>query len=159
MAPARPLLLISCLALPLAVGAISGFATASGVREWYPTLEKPSFTPPDAVFGPVWTLLYFLMGVGLYLVVRSPAGTARTRALWVFGVQLTLNALWSFLFFAFHRVGLALVDILFLWAGIVAMLAAFLSVHRKAGWLQAPYLLWVSFATALNASIWMLNRP
>lgn len=152
-----PFQLILCISLPLAVGALSGLATAEGVRTWYPSLEKPSFNPPDAVFGPVWTLLYVLMGIGLFLVVRSPRSPARVRALWIFAFQLAANAAWSVLFFSLHRVGAALVDNLVLWAAVLALVLSFLAVRRAAGWLQVPYLLWVSFATLLNAAIWKLN--
>jgi tryptophan-rich sensory protein len=154
--PAR-LQLLLCLALPTAVGVLSGFATSRGVRTWYPTLEKPGFTPPDWLFGPVWTLLYLLMGLGLWLVWRSSAGPRRRLALWIFGVQLALNAAWSFLFFGFQRIGTALIEIGILWAFILAMVVAFRIIRPAAGWLQVPYLAWVTFATVLNAALWRLN--
>lgn len=149
--------LLICIGLPLAVGAVSGIATASGLGEWYMGLEKPSFNPPNSVFGPVWTILYLLMGISLFLVWRAPAGEARRRALLIFAVQLALNFAWSFLFFHFRQVGAALVDIALIWVAVLLMILAFRKVRPVAGYLQIPYLLWVSFATALNAALWRLN--
>ncbi|MGX5820895.1 TspO/MBR family protein [Chitinophaga lutea] len=154
----KGLRLIISLAIPLAVGAIASWFTSANVRTWYPTLEKPSFNPPNAVFGPVWTVLYILMGISLYLVWRLPASQARNRALWIFGVQLLLNFWWSIFFFEFHQIGLALMDIILLWLAIIFMIRHFLRLSPVAAHLQWPYLAWVSFATVLNASIWYLNR-
>ncbi len=150
-------LLALCLAIPLAIGAVAGYATNSEIGAWYAGLAKPSFNPPGWIFGPVWTTLYILMGIALFLIWKSPAGRDRTRALAVFWVQLALNFAWSFLFFSFHRIGFALVDILLLWAAVAAMIFAFAKIHRMAAISQIPYLLWVSFATVLNAAIGKLN--
>jgi tryptophan-rich sensory protein len=158
MASKRFLVLPASLAGPVAVGALSGLSTASGLSGWYPALRKPSFNPPSAVFGPVWTVLYLLMGVTLYRLLRSPRGPARNRALGAFGAQLALNAAWSPLFFRFHRIGGALLDIVALWGAIVAMIRAVRKVDAPAAWPQIPYLLWVTFATALNGALWHLNR-
>jgi benzodiazapine receptor len=148
---------LASVALPEAIGGIAGLATARGVRDWYPALQKPSFNPPAWVFAPVWTILYFLMGCGLYLLLRSPAGPARSRALFSFAVQLALNGAWSFLFFAFHRTGWALFEIGLLWVSILLMILAMRKASPKAAYLQIPYLAWVSYASALNAALWRLN--
>jgi tryptophan-rich sensory protein len=151
--------LLIAIALPLAVGGLSGYATAGGVSTWYPTLVKPSFNPPAWVFGPVWTLLYILMGVAAFLVWRHGLASEGVRlALAVFAVQLALNGLWSILFFGLQAPGWALVEIILLWLAIVATLVLFWRVAPAAGGLLLPYLAWVSFAAVLNASLWWLNR-
>ncbi|AXY78709.1 tryptophan-rich sensory protein [Paraflavitalea soli] len=151
-----PLVLLS-LALPLVVGGVAGAVTAQNVREWYPQLNKPFFTPPNALFAPVWTALYLLMGISLYLVLRQAPTTARKNAVILFGVQLFFNFWWSIIFFQFHLIGLALIDIVLLWSSIIWMISLIYKVSRRAANLQWPYLAWVSFATALNASVWYLN--
>ena len=151
--------LLIALAVPLAVGGLAGYATSSGVATWYPTLAKPSFNPPAWVFGPVWTVLYLMMGVAAYLVWRIGTGTAGVRlALAVFLLQLVLNGLWSLLFFGLRSPGLALVDIALLWVAIGAAVWLFWRVVPAAGLLLLPYWAWVSFAAVLNGSIWSLNR-
>ena len=147
------------LALPLAVGAASGLATAASVTDWYPSLAKPPFNPPAWVFGPVWTALYATMGVALYLVWREgwPRPDVRT-AMILFAVQLVLNGLWSVLFFGLRSPALAFAEILVLWAAIAVTAAAFRTVVPVAGALMVPYLAWVTFAAILNGSIWWLNR-
>lgn len=151
--------LILAITVPLAVGGLSGFATARGVASWYPTLAKPSFNPPAWVFGPTWTVLYILMGVALFLVWRQGLDTQGVRlALIAFGVQLMLNALWSIIFFRMQSPGWAFAEIILLWIAIIATLWAFWRVMPAAGWLLVPYLAWVSFAGVLNGSIWILNR-
>lgn len=149
--------LIICLLIPLAIGGIAGFATALGVNDWYVTLNKPSFNPPGYIFGPVWTFLYLLMGISLFIIWQSPAGQNRTNALIAFSVQLFLNFVWSFLFFKFELPGWALIEIVLLWLSILAMIILFARISKTAASLQIPYLLWVSFATILNAAIWHLN--
>src|SRR5690606_22533879 len=139
----KPFLFLLCIAVPLAVGAISGYATASGIGTWYAGLEKPDFNPPGWVFGPVWTVLYILMGVSLYLVLASERSKARSRGLAVFWIQLALNFAWSFLFFRFELLAPALIEITVMWFAILAMIAFFLRVRKLAGYLQIPYLLWV----------------
>jgi tryptophan-rich sensory protein len=146
-----------CLLLPLAIGGLSGFATASGIHDWYATLHKPTFNPPNYLFGPVWTTLYLLMGISLFIIWRSPAATVRTKGLGIFAIQLTLNFFWSFLFFKYNLVGIALLEIVMIWISILMMIITFIRVSKFAGYLQIPYLLWVSFATILNGSIWLLN--
>jgi benzodiazapine receptor len=147
------------VAAPLAVGGLSGYATARGVADWYPTLAKPSFNPPAWVFGPVWTLLYVMMGVAAFLIWRQGLDADGVRtALAVFAVQLALNGLWSILFFGMRAPGLALAEIALLWIAIGLTTLFFWRVTATAGALLLPYWGWVSFATILNASLWWLNR-
>jgi len=151
--------LVVALAIPLIVGGLGGIATASSIPTWYRTLEKPVWNPPDQVFGPVWTLLYILMGVALWLVWRLGWDIPPVRmALALFGVQLLFNLLWSLIFFGLHSPGWALLEIVVLWALILATLLQFYRLQPVAGWLLVPYQLWVTFAAALNAAIWWLNR-
>jgi benzodiazapine receptor len=152
------LTILLCIGLPLAVGGISGYVTSQNVQSWYPGLAKPSFNPPNAVFGPVWTVLYILMGISFYLVIREPASEKKKQAIILFVIQLLLNFSWSILFFRFHLIGVALIDIVLLWLFIILMIRRFYQVSRKAANLQWPYLAWVSFASVLNAAIWYLNR-
>jgi translocator protein len=149
--------LIACIAIPLIVGGIAGIAPSGSDNEWYASLNKPVFNPPDWVFGPVWTILYLLMGISLYLIWKSPASPIRKLALLIFGIQLVLNFAWSFIFFFFQQPGYALIEIVVLWFSILAMIIVFHRINKVAAYLQVPYLLWVTFATFLNASIWWLN--
>ena len=140
-----------------AAGAIGAAATFPSVTTWYLTLHKPAWTPPDWIFGPVWTFLYFAMAIATWRVWRK-ASLADDRAIIRFyGVQLLFNASWSVLFFGLHRPGWALVDILALWGVLVSMLVIFIRADRVAGTLWLAYVAWVSFATALNAAVWSLN--
>jgi len=146
--------------LCLVVGWLSSYATESNNDVWYPTLEKPAFNPPAWVFGPVWTLLYILMGISAG-IIWSKIGTQREtvkNALLFFGIQLALNALWSILFFGLKNPLLALIEIIILWLLIYETYIKFSKIDKVAGYLLIPYLLWVAFAFALNASIWWLNR-
>ena len=148
------LMLAGFLVVTFGVTAIGGIATSGSVRSWYPTLAKPAWNPPGWGFEPVWTALYATMAVAAWLVWRR-AGWGGTLAL--FGMQLALNAAWAPLFFGLHRIDLALADIVLLWAAIVATTVAFWKVTPFAGWLFVLYLLWVTFATALNFALWRLN--
>jgi benzodiazapine receptor len=140
-------------------GFIGSLFTRSSVSTWYTTLNKASFNPPDSVFGPVWTTLYLLMGISLYLVWRRVSHWREVKtALVLFAIQLILNTLWSLLFFGLRFPLAGLVDILLLWAAILFTLFLFYRHSRAAGILLMPYILWVSFAVVLNASIWLLNR-
>jgi tryptophan-rich sensory protein len=151
--------LVISVAVPLAVGGLSGFATARGVAEWYPTLVKPSFNPPAWVFGPVWTVLYIMMGVAAFFVWRTGLDVDGVRAaLAVFAVQLALNGLWSILFFGMQAPGLALIEIALLWIAIGVTVVLFWRVSPLPGAMLLPYWAWVSFAAVLNASLWWLNR-
>ena len=146
-----------CILIPLAIGGISGFATASSINDWYVSLNKPSFNPPNYLFAPVWTCLYLLMGISLFLIWKSPTGQDRNNALIVFAIQISLNFIWSFIFFKFRLSGLAFLEILFLWSSILLMIIIFSRISKPAAYLQIPYLFWVSFASILNAAIWRLN--
>ncbi len=150
-------ILILCIALPLLLGFIAGQVTRAEIVSWYITLNKPSFNPPNWIFFPVWTMLYLLMGISSYMIWREANSPQRTNALRIYGLQLLLNFLWSVLFFGMHSVGLALVDIFVLWLLIIAMIILFKRIRPLSGYMQIPYLLWVSFATLLTASIFWLN--
>jgi len=144
------------IAAPLAVGAIGGAITLPAIPTWYRGLRKPPWNPPEAVFGPVWTTLYLLMGVALVLARHAdPAGRPRTEA--VFGLQLALNLGWSLAFFGRRDPAAGLVVILLLWAAIAATIGEFWGRRRLAAALLLPYLAWVTFATVLNADIWRRN--
>ena len=149
--------LISIL-LPLSLGAIAGMFTSQSVPEWYATLNRPSFNPPSWIFGPVWTTLYILMGISFFLIWKQEASKVRNRAILIFLLQLLLNFAWSFIFFYFNMIGLALVEIILLWISIVMMLVVFYKIKPIASYINIPYLLWVTFATVLNASYYILNR-
>src|SRR6478609_1559932 len=140
------------LMIPLLIGAIAGYFTTQAIPTWYTTLNQPSFNPPNSVFGPVWTTLYLLMGISLYLVWQLPKGKVRDRGMMIFGIQMMLNFAWSFLFFYFHTMGLALIDIVVLWASIAFMIFTFHKLKPIAAYLNLPYILWVSFATILNTA-------
>ena len=124
---------------------------------WFRSIEKPSWNPPDRVFGPVWTTLYTMMAVAAWLVWRRWGFAGARAALTAYFVQLALNTAWSWLFFGRQDIGAALADIVLLLVAIVVTLALFWKRHRLAALLLVPYLAWVSFATALNFSIWRLN--
>ncbi len=152
------LVLAGFIGLCLAVGALGGWVTAPAVAEWYPTLNKPSWNPPDWVFAPVWTTLYILMAVAAWLVwKRGQTGAAIKGAMTLFFSQLLLNLAWSFLFFGARQPGTAFVEILMLWAALLATLIAFWRLSKPAGALLLPYLAWVSFAAVLNYTVWQLN--
>jgi tryptophan-rich sensory protein len=149
--------LLYSLVITVGVGAIAGFATASNIDGWYATLSKPWFNPPNWIFGPAWTLLYILMGIALFLIWKQPASLYKSNSLWLFFIQLLLNFLWSFLFFYFHKIGLAFVDIVALLLFIILTIFSFSRLSKKAAWLMVPYVCWVSFATILNGAIYHLN--
>ena len=153
----RWLALVLFIVAAFLAAALGGAATSSSVTTWYPTLAKPVGNPPSWVFGPVWTLLYLLMGIVAWRVWlrRSQAGTGVTLRLW--WAQLCLNVLWSLLFFGLRQPGAALFDIVVMWAVLVAIQFRLSQQDRIASWLWAPYVAWVSFATWLNFGIWHLN--
>lgn len=143
----------------LLAGAFGSLFTSASVGTWYPTLVKPALNPPSWVFGPVWTVLYVLMGIAAYLVWSNPnvMKEEKRRALKIFALQLVLNAAWSVVFFGLLSPLLALINIVLLWCAILWTIVAFVRIARPAAWLLAPYLAWVTFATYLNAAIWLLN--
>jgi tryptophan-rich sensory protein len=151
-------MLVACILIPQLAGGIGSLATMSEIPTWYAGLQKPSFNPPNWIFGPVWGSLFLLMGISLYLVVKR--GIARHRtAVGVFGLQLALNVLWSVLFFGMHRPDYSLVEIAALLAAIIWNAVLFYRITPWAGLLLVPYACWVSFASFLNFTIWRLNRP
>jgi len=139
-------------------GIIGSFFTTPAIPNWYATLAKPSFTPPDSVFAPVWTTLFLLMGISLFLIWQK-WGYIDTmqQALILFGIQLLLNILWSVIFFGLHSPLAAFIEIIFLWISIALTIMVFFTISRIAGILLVPYILWVSFAAVLNFMIWRLN--
>ena len=151
----RYLVLAGFIILCLGVGGVSGFVTVQSVQEWFPTLHKPFFNPPSWIFGPVWTLLYIMMAVAAWRVWLE--GSIAKPALNLFFIQLVLNFFWTIIFFGMKNIGMALVEITALWIMIALTLRAFMKIAKPAGWMMAPYLAWVSFATVLNASLWWLN--
>ena len=153
----RLLKLVICIFIPVIIGGISGYFTVEGIQGWYFNLNKPSFNPPNGIFGPVWTVLYILMGISLFKISDLPATKERTISIIIFGIQLILNFLWSILFFKFHLIGFAFIDIILLWTLILIMILKFRKLDSLASYLQIPYLLWVSFASILNISILYLN--
>lgn len=149
-------ILVLCLLLTMGVGALSGVVSDSGETPWFASLNKPSIYPPGEVFFPVWTALYFLMGISLYLVVISTSRSKKTAILF-FVIQLILNFIWSIIFFNWHQIGFALIEILALWLVIILMIGIYFRINKWAAYLQIPYLLWVSFATVLTAAFFSLN--
>lgn len=148
----RKLELVALLA-PFAVGALGSIPTARAIPTWYRGLDKPAWNPPDAIFGPVWTTLYLLMGVALVLVRRRGSGSSTGAAQAVFGLQLVLNLAWSFVFFGNRDPRGALAVVGALWLAILATIAAFWRVRPAAALLLVPYLAWTSFASILNAEV------
>jgi len=150
-------LLTSVLLCQLA-GAIGSVFTVSSLENWYLLLEKPAFTPPSWVFFPAWVTLYTLMGISFYLVWEKGLERPGVKmALLVFGIQLGLNALWSFLFFGLKSPYYAFVEIILLWLAIFLTILKFREISKIASYLLLPYILWVSFAMLLNYYIWILN--
>lgn len=150
--------LIISLALPLGLGTVAGIFTAQSVPEWYANLNRPSFNPPNWIFGPVWTTLYIVMGISLFMIWKQEISKERNLAIFVFMLQLLLNFGWSFIFFYFKMIGFALIEIILLWITIVMMLFLLYRIQPMASFLNIPYLLWVTFATVLNGSYYFLNR-
>jgi translocator protein len=147
------------IALPLAVGSIAGLFTRPEIDNWYKTIEKPDWQPPNWVFGPVWTLLYIMMGIALYLIWRSKAPVQKKRTaitLWV--IQLVFNFFWSYIFFRQHQLDWALGEIIVLWFFILLTIFAFSRINKLAAWLLVPYISWVSFASILTYTIYQLNK-
>lgn len=137
---------------------IGNLATIPQIPTWYSGIAKPAWTPPDWVFGPVWSLLYAMMAVSAWLVWRKFDGrTTRIPLIW-FGTQLFLNSVWSVLFFGMQKPAWSMVEVFFLWLAILMTIRAFWALSRWASLLLVPYLLWVSFASILNVAIWQLNR-
>jgi len=153
--PASAIGLAGWIAICLVAGALGSVFTAQSVSTWYRELARPSWTPPAAVFGPVWTALYLSMGVAAWLVWRR--GGATLLPLSLFSAQLLLNIVWSALFFGLRSPGAAFAEIVALWLLILATIVTFWPISRTAGLLLLPYQAWVTFAAALNFALWRLN--
>lgn len=149
--------LIISLAICQLAGVIGSVFTTPKIPNWYASLIKPTFNPPGWIFGPVWILLFILMGISLYLIWTANIKHKKTLALTTFFIQLCLNTLWSILFFGFMSPFAALIEIVFLWIAILATIIFAHKISSTAGKLLIPYLVWVSFAMILNTGIWVLN--
>lgn len=152
--------LIGSILLCQLAGILGSLFTANSIENWYLTLVKPSFNPPNWIFGPVWTLLYTLMGIALFLVwqeYQKTRSSTTKNALDFFMIHLLLNAAWTPLFFGLQRLDVAFAEILILWAFILVLIFRFYQIHKVAGLLLVPYFAWVSFASILNLALWQLN--
>lgn len=143
------------LVVILGLGFLVASTTATHIQGWYSTINHPSFSPPNYVFGPVWTIIYIMIAVAGWLVYLQ--GQLKGKVLIVYITQLLLNFLWSILFFSFHEIGLALLEMSVLWVFIAWNIRFFVGISKTATYLMLPYILWVSFAWVLNASYYMLN--
>lgn len=153
----RGIVLIAFLAACLGAGGLGAWLTTPEIGGWYRTIAKPTWNPPDRVFGPVWTALYVMMAIAGWLVWKRDGFRNAAVPLTLFGVQLLLNVGWSWIFFGLHQPGWAFVEIVVLWATIAATTILFFRHLKPAGWLFVPYLVWVSFAATLNFTLWRLN--
>ena len=151
------LALVLLVGICVGIGGLGGAVTAASVTEWYPTLTKPSFNPPNWIFGPVWTTLYVMMGIAAWRVWRAADRDTARGPLAVFALQLAVNLGWSVAFFGLRDPGLAVAVILALDLLVVATALMFRRIDRIAAMLLVPYLAWISFATVLNIAIWRLN--
>ena len=146
------------IAAPFTAGAIGSLATAPNIPTWYAALEKPALNPPNWIFGPVWTVLYILMGIALALVILESTKKSKKKACLWFGIQLTLNLLWSLVFFGLQSPWLGVVVIVALITGIVLTIREFYRFNKYSAWLLVPYLAWVCFATYLTIGVALLNN-
>jgi tryptophan-rich sensory protein len=153
----RVFAVIAFMVLCLIISAAGGAVTATSVNDWYTTLQKPFFSPPNWLFGPVWTVIYFMIAFSGWRVWLKTGIANAKGAFALYAAQLTLNLAWSFLFFGAQSPLLGLIDIVILLAVIIANMIAFWRIDRLAGMLLVPYAAWVGFATLLNAAIWHLN--
>jgi tryptophan-rich sensory protein len=153
----KPVRFIASLLLVYAAAAIGSVATFPAIPNWYASLDKPWFNPPNSIFGPVWTVLYTLMGISLYLVWTAKTKQSKRRAYIFFGVQLVLNSLWSIVFFGLQQLWPAVAVIAGLWLAIAATMYFFWPISRRAVYLLLPYIAWVTFASILTISIAALN--
>ncbi len=150
--------LVISIVIPLIIGGTSAFFTVTGVESWYQTINKPSWNPPNGIFGPVWTSLYIMMGIAFFLVWKADTSKElKTIAFTLFGIQLVLNFFWSVIFFYHEQPGWAFAEIVVMWIFILLTIFAFAQVSKPAAWLLVPYISWVSFAAILNFTIWKLN--
>jgi tryptophan-rich sensory protein len=155
--PRSGLALAGWLLLCFAVAAVSSIFGSRSLSNWYAGLIKPPFNPPNHVFGPVWTILYVLMAVSVWIVWKTRPSPCRRRGLRLFCVQLALNFLWPWIFFSRHQIFTAFLDIVVLWIAILLTILTFRKMSTTAAWMLVPYLAWVTFASYLNLAIWRLN--
>lgn len=154
----KPLKLVLCIVACELAGSLGAIFTTPAINGWYATIQKPSFNPPNWIFAPVWTFLFFLMGVSLYLILEKDLKDKTVKsALLIFTGQFILNILWSVLFFGLQRPFDAFIEIIILWFAILLTIVQFYKIDKKAAFLLVPYLLWVSLASVLNFSVWILN--
>ncbi len=145
--------LIICLGLPQLAGLVGSIFTISAIPVWYAGLQRPTFSPPNWIFGPAWILLYILMGISVYLIWQK----GEKQALWLFWIHLFFNATWSIIFFGLQSPFWALLNIIIIWLFIITLMIKFWKINKWATYLLVPYFLWVSFASILNYFIWYLN--
>jgi tryptophan-rich sensory protein len=156
----RALLFVVAIAIPLGAGVVGSLFTTSAITGWYSTISKPSLTPPDWVFAPVWTSLYILMGISLYLVIRSGFSAPTVRqGIALFATQIIVNVLWSAMFFGLHSPLPALMVLVILIVLVVVTIVVFARISRPAAWLLIPYLGWCCFAALLNGLVVLVNAP
>jgi len=152
--------LIALVILCIFIGSIGSIFTIPSISTWYDSTNKPSFTPPNWLFGPVWIALFTLMGISLYLVLEKGWKKKKVKnAVTIFGTQFFFNVLWSILFFGLRQPFYALIEILALWVTIALTIITFYKIDKRAGWILLPYIIWVSIATLLNFYVWILNSP
>jgi tryptophan-rich sensory protein len=149
--------LVLSIIATVGLGSLGGVFTIAEIQGWYAGLNKPSFNPPNWIFGPMWTFLYFLMGISFYLIWKLPASKERSTAIQLFITQFVFNFCWSIIFFSMHQIGWAFLEIIAMWVFILLTILQFRKLSIPAAVLLIPYLLWVSFASILNGSIWQLN--
>jgi benzodiazapine receptor len=155
----QPIPFLVNIVIPLIFGVLGGLITVRSVKTWYPGIAKPSFNPPNWLFGPVWSTLFIIIGIASYLVWKKRKQIVRLpRTIAVYFIQLILNLLWSFLFFYSHLIGAALIEIIALLVAIAINGMVFYKIDKTAGLLFIPYFLWVSFATILTYNIFILNQ-
>ncbi|MHC4478078.1 MAG: TspO/MBR family protein [Planctomycetota bacterium] len=151
--------LICSVSVCIATGFVGSLATTDSVNTWYADLSRPSFTPPDWAFGVVWPILYVMMGISAFIIWNQGFSNRQVKvALGLFILQLVLNGLWTPIFFGLHMMALALAEITLLWVAIIMTIFTFWRISRAAAYLLVPYILWVSFAIALNFALWQLNQ-
>jgi tryptophan-rich sensory protein len=150
--------LIGFILITFIAAFIGSLFTTPSIASWYRNLNKPSFAPPNFLFAPVWTILFFLMAIAAFLVWQNKNNPQTKKALTFYFVQLAFNSLWSIIFFGLHNPGVAFLEIIILWLLILLTLIKFYKIQKIAGLLLVPYLLWVSFASFLNLFVWLLNK-
>ncbi len=149
--------LITATLLCVLLGSVGGLVTVAEIPAWYASLNKPSFNPPNWIFGPVWSTLYVVMGISVYLIWKQPVSKERNKALQLFILQFVFNFCWSFIFFGLHATGWAFIEMIALWLLILLTIFHFAKYSKTAAWLLVPYISWVSFALLLNGAIWKIN--